>query len=147
MLGPQAEGEAEHDDEVEHRDEAAQVQPRPAEPRKIAAEGQDHDQGAQCPRPAARRQAFWHLVGGSLDVVRCCCLVLGDFEPQVVEFRRLLPEHDGLVDRRHLLGNDQALLDSVADPLINDAGDLLDVGVRLPLGLEGFIVVIHAEGL
>jgi hypothetical protein len=127
MLGPQAVEQAKHDHKVEHRDEPGQVRPRAAEPRQVAAEGEDHDHGAQRPRPAALREAFRHLIGCALDIVPGRRFVLGDFEPQVIQFRRLLPEHDGLVDRWHFLGHGQALLDSLADPLVDDAGELLDV--------------------
>ncbi len=52
---------------------------------------------------------------------------LRDLEPQVVEFGRLVAQHDRPLRGRRVLGGIRAVVHLVTDPFVHLAGDLIDV--------------------
>jgi hypothetical protein len=130
VVWPQAEEQAEHGDEVEDRDQAGDIRPGTAQPGQIAAERQHHHQRRQGARAPAGRQAFGHLIRGTLHVVAGGRPVLGDLQPQVVQLGCLLPQGHRLVHRWHFAAAAGRVTGLLADPLIDQAGQRLDVDGR-----------------
>ena len=127
MVGPQPEEQGQHDQQVEDRDQAPDVGSGAAQRGQVPAEGQDHDHGAQRPRPAALGQPLRHLIRGALHVVAGRRLLLGNLEPQVIQLGCLVPEHDRLLRRGRVLSRIRAVVHLVTDPFVHLAGDLVDV--------------------
>ena len=128
MLGPEPEEDAQHRAEVDQRDEPGDVRSWPAKPGQVPAEREHDDQRAERPGTAALSQPLGYLVRRPLDVVGGRCPLPGDPQPQLIEFRRLIPQRDRLVNRGDVDRPVLPLAKVSPDPVKYQAGDLVHVG-------------------
>src|ERR1017187_256603 len=133
-LWPQAEEHAEHRAQVEKGDRAADVGTGSAEPGQITAERQHDDQRTQGPGAATLGEPLGHLIGSPVDIVLGGGLLLGNFEPEVVELGGLLPQRDGMFRGRNFRCGDiggrvAALVKLVLDPRQHHIGHIVNARV------------------
>ena len=127
MVGPQAEEQAEHRDQVKDRYQAGNVGPWPAQPGQVTAEGEHHHERRKGPRAPAMGQPLGYFIGRTLNVVAGGCPLLGDFQPQIAKFGRLLPECHRFLHRRHLTVAVRRVPRPLADPVADEVGQLIEV--------------------